>query len=249
MEFRDKKELKNYLCGLKYIDQGSQGICFYHAKDNTVYKVFKGAFYDDLEEDYDVNYSDSEILRFSDVDNDTFLWPRDTIKVENKVSGYEIDFFRGKNLYKINPLLINLKTFAGSVKKAKKDVQLLTDKGIEFADTVYNTLYNGKDIAVIDTLEYFYSSKSASDLERENTKAFDYGIYYFLVENFFNDFVERDKVLREMYLGDGVDVLEFIDVFNTRLSEAIGKEVITLGDARSLRDKNPKRMVYARLIR
>ena len=58
-------------------------------------------------------------------------------------------------------------------------------------------------------------------MERENTKAFDYGIYYFLVENFFNDFVERDKVLREMYLGDGVDVLEFIDVFNARLSEAI----------------------------
>lgn len=249
MELSSNNELKSYLKSLKYIDQGSQGVCFYCAKDNKVYKVFSAFFEDDEDEDYDANYSDYDILKFSDIDNSTFIWPKDTIKVAGNILGYECDFFRGKNLYKINPFLINLKSFANSVKKAKQDVQLLTYKGIELADTVYNTLYNGKDIAVIDTLEYFYSSRNTGDLHYENMQAFDYGIYYFLIEDYFNTFVENDKILREMYLGDGVDILDFISVFNTKLSEAVGREVVTLGDARELRDKNSKRMVYARLVK
>ena len=65
--------------------------------------------------------------------------------------------------------------------------------------------------------------------------AFDAEIRYFLVDNYFDEFVNNDILLREMYHDKkNVTSLEFLRMFRNKLSEYIGTDIDKLEKAKKL---------------
>ena len=217
MNFINREHFDMFLKNLKFLGVGSQGVCYLDGKHKVVYKVFH-TYFDKEKSDYRIQ----EILRFSNIVNDTFIWPSDVINVSGEIVGYTMPYVRAKSLYENDPLLVDLNAFEKASVKCTEDIKLVTNKGVAIYDLMYNILYgNGRVIL------------------SKNMKTFDYEVKLFLVDNYFNEFVNENKMLREMYLSD-TSALEFLKFFRSKLSEYVGQDVDKLGKAKSLVKRNSK---------
>lgn len=247
MEFKTKKQLMLFLKTLKIIGMGSQGVCYYNSKDKYVYKLFHQFFDDDGDIEYHVTYEEKEILRFSDIKNETFIWSRDVISVNGEIVGYKVPYLKADNLYKCNPLRFNLDKLQESVIVARNDIGIISERHVLTYDMMYNILYGNK-FFVIDHDEYSYSDKDSSVIRRINYENFDMEIYYFLVDGLFQKFVNDNKMLSELYSDKKEDVLFFLKLFRNLLSEMVGKEIVTLGEASKYIDKKVISCHYQRKL-
>ncbi len=225
MNFISRKSFDSYLQTLKFIGQGSQGMCFLRESDRTVIKVFNEYF-----DNEKCGYSEEFLLRFSGIKNGTFLWPKDVILVDGEVVGYTSSYRKANNLCDINPLSVNLDSLEKAVNKAEKDVKIVTDNGVKLYDVRYNILYNMGRMYVIDTLEYYDRSVSF----RENMRNIDEEVMLFLVDDFFNDFVNNDGILKEMYMDKDVSSVLFLKEFRKKLGEYMGREIIKLDTCKGI---------------
>lgn len=228
MKITNKDRFLHYLSSLKFLGVGSQGACYYDSKTNQVLKVFH-MFFDD---DYDDVISE-DLTQFSNITNSTFIWPIETIEYNNLVIGYTMKFVKSKSLYEINPLYVNLNSFAKAISKSYKDIALLTNNDIKIYDIMYNILYSRGKINVIDTMEY---SKRNVTL-KENSEGFNLELKYFLVDNLFNNFVNSNSFLRDLYDSKDANALELLDELKRKLSEYIGFEITMLNEVRMLTSK------------
>lgn len=228
MKITNKDRFLNYLSSLKFLGVGSQGACYYDPKTNQVLKVFH-IFFDD---DYDDVISE-DLTQFSNITNSTFIWPIETIEYNDFVIGYTMKFVKSKSLYETNPLYVNLNSFAKAINKSYKDIELLTKNDIKIYDIMYNILYSKGKINVIDTMEY---SKRNVTL-KENSVGFNLELKYFLVDNLFDNFVNSDSFLRDLYDSKDADALEFLNELKRKLSEYVGYEITMLNEVRMLTSK------------
>lgn len=231
MNFVSREHLNIFLNNLLFLGQGSQGACYLNKRTNMVIKIFNDYFDNEI-----AGYSDEFLMRFSFIKNDSFVWPSDVIKIGNEVVGYTMPYKKAKNLYKINPLFVNLNTFDRAAQRVMNDVKVLSDNSIGLYDVIYNILYANGKFYVIDTLEY---SKRKTSYE-ENKKSIDDELKLFLVDNYFNDFVRTDTILNEMYNNNDISALDFLRAFRIKLSEYIGKDIEKLNDAKILVKKSTK---------
>lgn len=231
MKFVNEEHFYTYFNTLKFLGEGSQGACY--CDNNKVIKIFHDYF-----EGEKSIYTSDDILRFSGIKNSTFIWPEDVVTIDNLVVGYTMPYIKSKNLYKVNPLLVNLDRLEMATQRVYEDVKILTDNDVVMYDVAYNILYGNGKIKIIDTLEY---GLTPITYER-NRLNIDYGIKMFLVDDFFNDFVSDDRLLKEMYDDRFVSSLEFLKAFRGKLSSYLGKDVKTLNTAKRLvrRVDNPK---------
>lgn len=231
MNFINREHFNIFLKNLKPLGIGSQGMCFLDEKHKIVYKVFHEYF------DYEKsNYKEEEILRFSHIDNKTFIWPSDVINVSGEIIGYTMPYVKSKNLYERNPLLINLDSLETAIQESTKDIKLLTDNKVAMYDVMYNILYRNGKIAIIDTMEYGTSEEISLD---KNMLPFNYELKLFLVDNYFNNFITSSRLLNEMYTSNA-NCLEFLKQFRTSLSNYLEEPITTLNQAKMLIRKNPK---------
>ena len=231
MHFRTREELLHFLNdNLFYIGGGSVGECYLDAKNKIVYKIFIAY----LEENESVYY---DMDKFKDLKSSTFIFPKDEILVNGKIVGYTAKYVKSHPLYSYNPLLIKLDSLEEKIKKAKKDVNTLSNNSIRIYDVPYNILY-GDSIKIIDTDDYsinrIYNQKALKNI---NSKAFDLEFYWFLVDNYFNEFVAQDKKLDELYNGKEEDILLFLKLFRKKLSEYTGDEVKKLNSCKKCLNK------------
>lgn len=252
MFFDSKDKFFNYLkfmedSGIiKKIGVGSQGICYLDFRNNKVYKIFH-QFFDEEDEEFYIKYQKEDILRFSHIVNDTFIWSNDVIVVGSEIIGYISDYKNAKSLYKINPLKINLNTFSKFVRNVYKDIRIISDNGILTFDMMYNILYSNKGFFIIDHDDYSYFNSSNDYLYIKNCDNFNYEIMYFLVDNYFNEFVSSYSDLNNMYERKRIDINEFITLFRKHLSEYVGRDIIRLEDASCCFNKNKvKEIRYVR---
>ena len=228
MKITNKDRFLNYLSSLKFLGVGSQGACYYDPKTNQVLKVFHIFFDDDYE---DAIFED--VIQFSNITNSTFIWPIETIEYNNLVIGYTMKFVKSKSLYETNPLYVNLNSFAKAISKSYKDIALLTNNDIKIYDIMYNILYSRGKINVIDTMEY---SKRNVTL-KENSEGFNLELKYFLVDNLFNNFVNSNSFLKDLYDSKDANASEFLNELKRKLSEYIGFEITMLNEVRMLTSK------------
>lgn len=247
MRFKNSDKLLGFL-NKKYVIElgsGSQGICYLNKLNKKVYKIFH-QFFDFNFEDFSISYGKDEIMRFKDVANSSFVFPKDVIWVKDEVIGYVTDYVEGKSLFEFNPLFVHLDDFCDSLKLVGKDIECISNFGVMSFDVMYNILYGKGGIKVIDTLDYSLSSLDSKELLRINSENFNSEIFYFLIDVFFENFVASDALLSEMYSNKDVDIMEFISLFRKRLSEYIGRDVVKLFDARCVVDEvvdKPKRYI------
>lgn len=223
MEFVSKKHLKYYLKNLKFLGEGSQGICFIDR--NKVIKIFHSFF-----DGEDCGFNKEEILGFSHIKNNTYIWPDEVITINNQIIGYTQEYKKAKNLCKFDPLTVNLNSLEKAILVAEKDILKISKASVCIYDMIYNVLYNNHKLFVIDTLEY--ANREVDYLK--NRMNLDIEIKMFLVDNYFDYFVNSNKDLKEMYNENEVESIEFMKVFRTKLSEYYGKEIKKLDEAKSL---------------
>lgn len=242
MNFDSKKRLIGFLNSNCYeIGRGSQGVAYYNMGDGYVYKIFYEFFDNEMVDEYDAE----QILKFRNVPNDTFAWAVDTLYVEGSLVGYKIPYIQDKTLNKHDPLTVNLEQFTNCLNRAKADIELISKYKILTFDIMYNILY-GKKISIIDHLEYSISNDDYKSLYKNNNNNFDLEIYFFLVEGYFNEFVNSYSDLKELYSSKEEDVLVFLKLFKKYLSEYIGKPIVTLKDAKECLNKNESICFYQR---
>lgn len=99
-----------------------------------------------------------------------------------------------------------------------------------------NILYKNK-FNVIDTDEYVIKDIDSTVLFERNKQIFDYTIYNFLIDNYFDEFVNSYRLLKEMYNDKESNVIIFIELLRKYLSEYIGDEVNKLNDAKECMNK------------
>ena len=249
MKFINKNIFLEYTKNLKFIGQGSEGICYLNPRENKVYKIYH-QFYDELEEgfseDEHINYEDKELMKFSNIKNNTFIFPTETIKIGNETIGYKLPYIKAKNLYKQNPLSINLSEFEYAIKEAYKQIEEISEYKVLTYDMMFNILYNGS-FYIIDHSEYTFSNKNSIDLFKQNRKNFDKEIYYFLTEGLFDEYVSKNKNLNQAYSKKEITSLEYLKLLRFELTKEIGK-IETLGDAASLRNRRIKKDNFYRAI-
>jgi len=245
MKYDTREEFLSYikfmkeLGFLKIIGQGSQGICYHNLMNNQVYKIFHQFFDedDDFFEYFHV-YTKEEILKFSNINNDTFVWAKDVIIVNDEIVGYISDYVDAKSLYKINPLIVNLNHFTQSINTVENDLMIISNNGVVTYDMAYNTLYGKNGIFVIDHDDYSYANIDSEKLFRRNCDNFNYEIMLFLIDNYFDEFITSYKELREMYNSKGININDFIILFRKYLSEYVGHEIVKLKEASKCLNKH-----------
>ena len=106
MKFKSKGELLLKLRSFNSIGEGAQGICYLDINNKLVYKI-----YHDFLDDYKCNYNYLDIMRFSNIKNNTYIFPKDVIYVKDEIVGYIEPYVNNKDLTKINPLKVSLKEY------------------------------------------------------------------------------------------------------------------------------------------
>ena len=134
MEFRNREELNDFLNTLKYIGVGIQWQSLLDKKTNQVYKIFSE---EELEgADYGYTYND-------------------VIMIDDLVAGYTHSYFEGDNFCDFNdPFGVNLDYLSYAVARANEDIKLLSIRKVEINDLLYNLMFDGKRIKVVDTFEF-----------------------------------------------------------------------------------------------
>ena len=226
VSFNNKNNFDLYLKRLFFLGMGSQGICYLDKKNKIVYKIFHGYF-----DDEDEGYTADDILKFSGIRNNTFIWPSDVVYANGRIIGYTMPYVSSVNLCDTDLLSTNLNLLEKAIDKSYCDIEILTKNNVCLYDVMYNILYSNGKINVIDSMEYNFGNASL----KENMAAFDAEIKYFLVDNYFDEFVNTDILLREMYHDkNNVTSLEFLRMFRNKLSEYIGTDVDKLEKAKKL---------------
>ena len=226
VSFNNKNNFDLYLKRLFFLGMGSQGMCYLDKKNKIVYKIFHG-YFDDEDEGYTVD----DILKFSGIRNNTFIWPNDVVYANGRIIGYTMPYVASVNLCNTDLLSTNLNLLEKAIDKSYCDIEILTKNNVCLYDVMYNILYSNGKINVIDSMEYNFGNASL----KENMAAFDAEIRYFLVDNYFDEFVNNDILLREMYHDKkNVTSLEFLRMFRNKLSEYIGTDIDKLEKAKKL---------------
>ena len=222
----NKNNFDLYLKRLFFLGMGSQGMCYLDKKNKIVYKIFHGYF-----DDEDEGYTADDILKFSGIRNNTFIWPSDVVYANGRIIGYTMPYVSSVNLCNTDLLSTNLNLLEKAIDKSYCDIEILTKNNVCLYDVMYNILYSNGKINVIDSMEYNFGNASL----KENMAAFDAEIRYFLVDNYFDEFVNNDILLREMYHDTkNVTSLEFLRMFRNKLSEYIGTDIDKLEKAKKL---------------
>lgn len=154
-----------------------------------------------------------------------------------------------KNLYKINPLFININRLIQLCELALKEIELLSRKSIQMYDTLYNVML-GDRFYIVDTLEYSRSWEEYSKVLSINLAQFNLSIIYFLISGIFEEVIKNNQILQGLYssLGHEISIVEFIEELKKYLSELVGKEIITLAEASKFKDKETTGTIYMRLL-
>ena len=98
-------------------------------------------------------YDKDFLLRFSNIKNNTFIWPTDVIYVENELVGYTMPYKNSKNLFQIDPLSVSLNALEKGITNIFKDIKIITDNNVTLYDVMYNIMYKNGRLYVVDTLE------------------------------------------------------------------------------------------------
>jgi len=245
MNFKSMNELKLWIkCHKMYnFDGGSQGECF--KIGDKVYKIFIQY----IEEEYIdiITYNKDDIMQFSHIVNNTYIWPNDIIMVGDMVVGYIMDYIDARSLCNINPLYVNLDKFESFLEKADEDIKVISNNGVKTFDVMYNIMYGKNGFKVIDSVEYSLCDMDSAELFKINSKNFYYEIRLFLTYGYFDEFIFNYNHLYRMCNDTEVKVLDFLKEFRRILSENEGFEITKLGDAKkSVHVKKIKNLYYVR---
>lgn len=245
MIFKSKEELNLFLkTKTSFLNAGSEGETYTDFKN--AYKIYFD--YEEASEDFAPVFDKDTAVKLKDIHIKTFAFPTDIITVKDMLAGIVMNYCEGLPLYEINPLTVPLNLLIKALEKALNDIKFISHMGLVTDDVMYNILL-GKSFFIVDTLGYRFSEKDSSIILRNNVASFNYGIMLFLINDFFDDIIKNDNVLKEMYETKGKDLslIFFVKYLVNYLSTLVGEEIKTLADAKKyIRYSNENQYKYLR---
>lgn len=235
-----ESELNEIIKAGNEIGFGSEGDA-YALKDGSVLKVLNYDE-DELEEE---GYEANNMLKFSDVENDSYYFAKRLYIVNEYVRAYISKRCPGYNLSALEPSYLNINNLLDSYDCFYDDTKLLSSMGIKAVDIMYNTLYDGKRFGAIDTLWYEKSSLDKDKIMNGNISQFNLELAYLLIDGRFEVFVNNTPELKEIYKAinacENVPMKEFIKLFVRKLSSYCDSEIVCLKDAQKAIRKSEKK--------
>ncbi len=224
----NNNDFKNLLSEKKEIGFGSEGTIFEIGKD-FVLKQFN--------EFADMNdYSEEELLQFSDIDSSSYYFTKKIIYVDEELEALIMKKCNGYNLTSIKPLTINLTKLLKAYEKFDKDTKAISEKNIKGFDMMFNFMYDGNLFGAIDTIHYFRSDDDTVKIYEDNISTFNHELTLLLIDGNFNTFVNSIPQLKEMYEyllnHKDVNFKLFISKFKEELRKYCDKDIILLEDAK-----------------
>lgn len=245
MKFNNNLLFDNYLKECKELGFGSQGIVYLDKEKQLAIKVYH-QYFDKYEDDY--IWKKEDILKFNGFQNNTYIFPIEVLSVNDEIIGEISKYVKGTNLDKINPLTINIDSFINAVNNCLNDIKKISEHQIISYDTAYNTMYNGKGIHIIDTTEYSITDLPPDKILKTNQDNFNITIMNFLIDSYFDEFIESNKLLKEMYMSKNINILDFLNIYKTKLSETIGYEIKEMKEATTCLNKKTRKPKYIRTL-
>lgn len=202
--FISKEEVGDCFNGMKLtvIGNGVEGVA-YLDNNNHVYKQIKP--------NYAVLY-DPSIITTSKFDLDSFIFPDQLFLCGKDILGYRTRYFKDDVLCDVTrkeTVEIDLEKLLEAREKMIEDVKVLTEADYVLDDMYGNVLFNGENLAAIDTLDY----PKINNIELyENIELLDYAIITRLVL-----IDSRVKRLQDSSFDEIVDYLADKDVFELRI--------------------------------
>ncbi len=225
MSFKNQFELDDYIKVnyVKALGAGREGACFLLPNDIVIKKL-----YDEYVKEY--------VLRFKNIDNPSFVFPKNVCMIDGYVKAYFMEYARGESLFdniinevKIDKLVSDLKVLVNNVRELSK-------LGIETYDVVgKNIIYDGNIFKIIDTLRYSWLSNR--DEFNSNIRMIMQTVYESIIRGIPKDYrVHINMDMRtDMYLLTHPD--EVIYDLKDQASEAFDEDIHTLGDIKLLLKK------------
>lgn len=249
MKFRNRKELDIYIrryCTM--LGFGSAGSAYYDKKTRSVIKIFDYALDDDYADAF--IFKDVDFLRFADIKNGTYVFPYENIIMDDRVVGYMTEVAHGKNISMIDPLTVKLDSIEKSFVKTFDDVRTISESGVLSEDVPYNVLFSEDEekTYIIDSDYYTKDEYEPDYLYDRNLSKITYSYKLFLVDGYFNNFINKSKKLKSSYEDRDCELLEFLKEFRKELSESVGYGVETLEDVKELVGSN-KRKIFIRTLK
>lgn len=140
----EKSKLDNLLKNCVSLGAGSQGEVFLDNNTKQVYKVFHSYFFNE-----ESCFNEYDIMKFSHIVNDTFIFPLDVIIVNNSVVGYTLPLIKGKDLTKVDLFMVSLSNLYNLVSDVYKDIKLLTENNVILYDVPYNIMYENNKLSIM----------------------------------------------------------------------------------------------------
>ena len=232
MEFKSDYELDLFLKSLIMLDcTGSQGTVYVDGKREFVYKIFH--FYEDGDLDYiDSNLTKDNILKFKDFPNSCYLFASNVISLNGRIIGYIAPYRKGINLYRLNPLTIDLEWLKEVLKMVIKEVIKISKCNVNSYDVMYNIML-GDGVYITDPQDFTLRERNFGELFSHNMMPINLEFMYFLVDGIFEEIVKDNSELKGMLesSGEGFLILDFISLLKSYLEQLLGKKIRNLGDA------------------
>nr|MBP3259219.1 hypothetical protein [Bacilli bacterium] len=166
--FDTVEDLREYIntIYIKKLGSGADGVVYQTVFDEAI-KMYKPELVEE--------YKPGLYVMESDINLDSFIFPRELLTCNGKVYGYRMELFRN-NVF--NQYDKTKKIDLTNVEKARKifinDALILTDKGYKLVDLPDNLLFDNEVFKAIDTPSYIKSNES--DLKEKNLKLIDRAI-------------------------------------------------------------------------
>ncbi|MEG2322199.1 MAG: hypothetical protein RSB71_01750 [Bacilli bacterium] len=226
--FDSVKDLNHLLANLYELGGGSEATCYKFK--NMVLKYFNGPCCEQRDKE--------QIMQFTNLNNDSFLFPKAIIYIKEEIVGCLMPFVEGKNNNEFVFKRANYQQIIDATTKIYNDTLLLSDKkiiGIDICDV--NTIFDGNKFSIIDTLD-FYVDLNKDNIFKGNISAFSNGLFEHLVvsvKDFVNDKESLKRYKKDKYLME--NPIYFLELLRNELSQYCGFEITRLEEAAKILKK------------
>ncbi len=231
----------------KVIGTPSSTSIVYELKNGLILKDLKDESIKEYVSEENMNYSEEQLLKFSNIDSKLYYFIKGVIYVDNELEAGIMKKCNGHLLTMIDPLSININLFTKAIDRFNKATIDISKKHIKGFDMKYNFMYDGYNFGAIDTNEYDFSNLREDEIYKSNIGYFNSEIAEFLVDFYFKKFVNQTKELNDMYnslIGlELINVNEFIILLRKKLSEYCDKKIVYLQDAKMIAEEN-ENLIY-----
>lgn len=180
---------KNDFAELKTIGRGFEGKVV-KFDDKTAIKL------------YNASKFNLHNFKFTNLNLKYIILPKCKVYINNKFSGYTMEYVNGKNLSNINLSKVPYKELILYCNLIKDEIKILSDMLVPFKDLNLNNIIYSNGFYIIDAFYNNDLNLTKEECFKKNNREFNKIIFYKLLKDNINllNYILNNKELKELYM-------------------------------------------------